>query len=287
MDKEGGPMAQQILSSATTKRSLGWTGVFLVALTYVFLYGMNLWLPLGWSNYTSRIWDWTQATLTLVALAVVIMKRQNLPVGLLLSGFALGTISAFSHSLHDPDVWGSLKEGFGVLVCFSGGAAIFRNLRQHVVLTFQGSWLQIGRSLLIGMALAIPLAAFNNFYFYMNSGSIQFTNWFYSAIEALSPAIHEEIIFRFFILALVYELLKELPPSRWITVAAVVLAVVPHSLNHLPDLFLQNPVMALVLLAATSLLFGLPMAMLQIRRNLESAIAFHWFIDFARFLFGF
>jgi hypothetical protein len=45
--------------------------------------------------------------------------------------------------------------------------------------------------------------------------------------------------------------------------------------------------MALVLLVATSLLFGLPMAMLQIRRNLESAIAFHWFIDFARFLFGF
>ena len=280
-------MAQQILSSATTKRSLGWMGVFLVALTYVFLYGMNLWLPLDWSNYTSRIWDWTQAILTLVALAVVIMKRQNLSVGLLLSAFALGTISGLSHLLHDSDIWGSLKEGFGVLICFSGGAAIFRNLRQHVVLTFQGSWVQIGRSLLIGMALAIPLAAFNNFYFYMNSGSMQFTNWFYSAIEALSPAIHEEIIFRFFVLALVYELLKEMPPSRWITVAAVILAVVPHSLNHLPDLFLQNPVMALVLLVATSLLFGLPMAMLQIRRNLESAIAFHWFIDFARFLFGF
>jgi hypothetical protein len=287
MDKEGVPMVQQTPSSATTKRSLGWIGVFLVALTYVFLYGMNLWLPLAWSNYTSRIWDWTQTTLTLVALAVVIMKRQNLSVGLLLLGLILGAISAFSHSLHDPDIWGSLKVGLGVLLCLSGGAAIFRNLRQQVVLTFQGSWVQIGHSLLIGTSLAIPLAAFNNFYFYMNSGSIQFTNWFYSAIEALSPGIHEEIIFRFFILALVYDLLKEMPPSRWITVAAVVLAVVPHSLNHLPDLFLQNPVMVLVLLVATSLLFGLPMAMLQIRRNLGSAIAFHWFIDFARFLFGF
>ena len=280
-------MAEQTLSSATTRRSLGWIGVFLIALAYVFLYGMNLWLPLTWSNYTSRIWDWTQTTLTLFAVAVVIMKRQNLSVGLLLLGFILGAISAFAHSFHDPDIWGSLKEGLGVLFCFSGGAAIFRNLRQHIVLTFQGSWVQIGYSLLSGIALAIPLAAFNNFYFYMNSGSIQFTNWFYSAIEALSPGIHEEIIFRFFVLALVYDLLKEMPPSRWITVAAFLLAVVPHSLNHLPDLFLQNPVMALVLLMATSLLFGLPMAMLQIRRNLESAIAFHWFIDFTRFLFGF
>lgn len=40
-------------------------------------------------------------------------------------------------------------------------------------------------------------------------------------------------------------------------------------------------------LTATSLLFGLPMALLHIKRNLETAIAFHWFIDFARFLFGF
>jgi len=37
----------------------------------------------------------------------------------------------------------------------------------------------------------------------------------------------------------------------------------------------------------TGLLFGLPMAVLQIKKNLESAIAFHWLIDFARFLFGF
>jgi membrane protease YdiL (CAAX protease family) len=62
---------------------------------------------------------------------------------------------------------------------------------------------------------------------------------------------------------------------------------VPHSLNHLPDLFLQNPWMGLFMLIATSLLFGLPMALLQLKRNLETAIAFHWFIDFMRFLFGF
>ena len=29
------------------------------------------------------------------------------------------------------------------------------------------------------------------------------------------------------------------------------------------------------------------MALLQLWRNLESAIAFHWLIDFVRFLFGF
>lgn len=281
-------MAQQTLSSpTTTKRSLGWIGVGLIALAYLFLYSMNFWLPLVWSNYTTRIWDWSQMTLTLVAVLVLIVRRQNIPTRVLLLGLTLGTISGVSHSLHNPDLSGSLKEGLGVLICLVAGMALFRDVRQGVVPVFQGSWELVARSMIVGIVLAVPLAVFNNFYFYMNSGSIQFVNWFYSAMEALSPAIHEEIIFRFFILALVYDLLKNVPPSRWITVAALFLAVVPHSLNHLPDLFLQNPVMASALLVATSLLFGLPMALLQVRRNLESAIAFHWFIDFARFLFGF
>lgn len=280
-------MAQQTLSSTTTKRSLGWIGVGLIALAYMLLYSMNFWMPLVWSNYTTRIWDWSQMTLTLVALLVLIVRRQKVSTGVLLLGLILGTISGFSHSLHNPDLAGSLKEGLGVVICLVAGVVLFKDISQAVVPVFQGSWTQVARSLLVGIALAIPLAAFNNFYFYMNSGSIEFTNWMYSAFEALSPAIHEEIIFRFFILALTYDLLKDLPPSRWMTVTALFLAVVPHSLNHLPDLFLQNPGMAVILLVATSLLFGLPMAMLQIRRNLESAIAFHWFIDFARFLFGF
>ena len=45
--------------------------------------------------------------------------------------------------------------------------------------------------------------------------------------------------------------------------------------------------MGFAMLAATSLLFGLPMAYLQVRKNLEAAVAFHWLIDFARFWFGF
>jgi len=33
--------------------------------------------------------------------------------------------------------------------------------------------------------------------------------------------------------------------------------------------------------------FGLPMAFLQHKRNLETAITFHWFIDFIRFFGGY
>lgn len=140
---------------------------------------------------------------------------------------------------------------------------------------------------MLGVLLAVPLAVINNLFFYLNTGSIDWQNVLTSAFAALSPAIHEEIIFRFFVLAFVLTLLKFSTSSRLAMFIAIFLAVVPHSLNHLPDLFLTNPAMGLFMLTATSLLFGLPMAILQIKKNLESAIAFHWFIDFARFLFGF
>lgn len=88
-------------------------------------------------------------------------------------------------------------------------------------------------------------------------------------------------------LALCLHLLRYSTARRLALIVAVGLAVVPHSLNHLPDLLLANPTMGIVMLMATCLLFGLPMAVLQVRRNLETAIAFHWWIDFVRFLFGF
>jgi len=36
-----------------------------------------------------------------------------------------------------------------------------------------------------------------------------------------------------------------------------------------------------------SIVFGLPMAMLMKKKNLQMAIGMHWFIDFIRFAAGF
>ena len=280
-------MQQELSLPARRKKITGWLGITAFAISYLGLYAINFWIPLAQTNYTTRIWDWSLTALTLVALSVVAAKRRNLETGTLLLGLVLAAISAYSYSLDVPSLWGSLREGLAVWVCLLGGVALFRDLKTQVVPAFQPPLANIGRSLLFGVAVALPLAAVNNLYFYLNAGEVRFTSVFYSAFEALSPAIHEEIVFRFFVLALSLSLLKGIGTPFLRMFTAVFLAVVPHSLNHLPDLFMQNPLMGFAMLAATSLLFGLPMAWLQIRRNLETAIAFHWLIDFIRFLFGF
>lgn len=272
---------------AHRKQVTGWVGIAAIVIAYLALYALNFLIPLGHTNYTTRIWDWSQLALTLAALIVVIGKRQYFEIGTILVGLVLALTSAFSHSLHNPSVWNSLSEGLAVWVCLLGGVALFKELKTQAVPAFQPPVTSVGRSILFGVAVAIPLAVVNNLYFYLNAGDIRFANVFYSAFEALSPAIHEEIVFRFFILAVSLSLLRDTDSPSLRLFTAVFLAVVPHSMNHLPDLFLQNPSMGVAMLAATSLLFGLPMAWLQIKRNLETAIAFHWLIDFVRFLFGF
>ena len=143
------------------------------------------------------------------------------------------------------------------------------------------------RNLGFGLLLAIPLAALNNFFFFLQNGAPRFHNIFLSAAEALSPGIHEEAVFRYFILAVCFTVLQGTTHSRLAMAAAIAMAVIPHSLLHLPDLFLDNPAMAVAMLVATSILFGLPMALLQVKRSFETAVAFHWLIDFIRFWFGY
>jgi hypothetical protein len=49
---------------------------------------------------------------------------------------------------------------------------------------------------------------------------------------------------------------------------------------------MSNPPMALVMVVVTSLLFGLPMALLAYKKDIETAIGFHWIIDAVRFALG-
>lgn len=278
---------KELSISHTSRRSTGWIGVATIVVVYGIIYTLNYWLPIKGMDYTSRIWNWSQIALTIAACLTLIVYRRSLTTRSVLLGLALAILSTFSHWLHDPSLSWGLQEGVAVWTCFLAGVILFKDRDVISVPVLEPPLRMIGRSIVLGIFFAIPLSIVNNLYFYLNTGPIQWQNVFYSALEALSPAIHEEIIFRFFVLAIVLHLLKGSASPRWTIAIAVFLAVVPHSLNHLPDLFLQNPIMGLVMLTATSLLFGLPMAILQIRKNLETAIAFHWFIDFARFLFGF
>ena len=108
-----------------------------------------------------------------------------------------------------------------------------------------------------------------------------------SAVFTLKPAIAEEVIFRFFLLAYACCQLYGKVEKRFFNIYIYTLMIIPHELLHYPDLFIESPGFAVVMCILNGLLFGLPMALLMKRKNLQMAIGMHWFIDFARFVAGF
>ena len=280
-------MIQRTEQVAPVKGVSGWVGVGLMAVCFVGLYLANYIVPLTNTNYTTRIWDWTELALTAMALIVIAFQGRAIRARTGWIGATLGIISGWSYLLDDSSLRGGVTEGIAVWLTFIAGTVLFQNGRDKAVTAFGQSWFVMARNLGFGLILAIPLAALNNLFFYLQNGAPRFHNIFVSAAEALSPGIHEEAVFRYFILAVCLTVLQGSTRPRLAMVAAVVMAVVPHSLLHLPDLFLDSPVMAVAMLVATSLLFGLPMALLQVKRSFETAVVFHWFIDFIRFWFGY
>ncbi len=280
-------MIQRTESLTATHRASGWIGVCLMALAFAALYLLNYLVPLGNSNYTTRIWDWTELALAAGALVVIAFCWRAVRGSMVWMGAALGVISGLSYFVDDRSVRGAITEGIAVWLTMVAGAVLFQSLKERAVTAFQTPLAGIARGIGFGILLAVPLAVVNNLFFFLQNGAPRFQNILFSAAEALSPGIHEEAVFRYFVLAACFTLLQGSQRPRLAMAAAVTMAVVPHSLLHLPDLFLTNPLMAVGMLVATSLLFGLPMALLQIKRSYETAAAFHWFIDFARFIFGY
>ncbi|MBI5034295.1 MAG: CPBP family intramembrane metalloprotease [Chloroflexi bacterium] len=280
------------VASVNSSVRLGWIGIIGMALIYALLYALNLNVPLAsspifhYNNYVTRIWSWSEFALTGAAL-VVLFTQRRVSIRVIVLGFVLAWLSGASIYLRNGGMIDAVQEGLVVFLTFWAGTVLFERTQGQVIAAFQNTPMSVIRSLMFGIVVAIPFAAINNLFFYMNSGTVIFKDGWRAALLALSPGISEEIIFRYFVIALCAWFLQSDSKQRLGLWTAIFLSVVPHSLNHLPDLFLTNPAMAVFMLAATCLLFGLPMAILQVKRNLETAIAFHWFIDFARFLFGY
>jgi len=150
-----------------------------------------------------------------------------------------------------------------------------------------GNWQKTFKGILIGLAVGLPLALLNVIALKITQGgSISWQNPLSALRDAMQPAIVEEVIFRFALWSLIWVVLNKTIPEKAIWLSGV-LAMVVHNYQHFDDLFLQSPLMAIGMGAAMAVFWGVPPLILARRRGLESAIAFHWIQDVARFVTGF
>ncbi len=254
---------------------------------FALLYIIGMSVPLEatphYYNLISRIWNWTEILILLTAVFYIIKTRtfrwRQAAMALLLGAVCM--VSMF----RDPRTADIIVTGLCAAAAFYAGCRLYE-LAEVENVSVQGSFTDSVRYFFLGAAVSVPLALLNVLYFSLNR-RIYVRNVLYSAVFALKPAIAEEVVFRFFLLAYAYYLMHGKPNKCFQNICIYALLVVPHELLHYPDMILESPALGIGMSILGSAVFGLPMALLMKRKNLQMAAGLHWFIDFVRFAAGF
>lgn len=268
------------------KYSVDWK-YFIFWCMFTLLYIIGIIIPLEitphYHNFQSRVWNWTEILILLLAVYYII-RAKSFQWKQAVIALLLGAICLFS-LFRDPRTVDIIVTSVCVIVTFYAACRLYEladieNISIHIGIV------KSIRYFGLGAVISIPLAVLNVLYFSL-SRQINMRNMLSSAVFALKPAIAEEVVFRFFLLSYVYYLFRGKAETRLKNVLIYILLIIPHELLHYPDLFVESPGWAVVMSIVGSIVFGLPMALLMKKKNLQMAIGMHWFIDFARFVAGF
>lgn len=268
------------------KYSVDWK-YFIFWCMFTLLYVIGIIIPLEitphYHNFQSRVWNWTEILILLLAVYYIIRAKsfqwKQAVIALLLRAICLFSL------FRDPRTVDIIVTSVCVIVTFYAACRLYELADIENVSIHIGIVKSI-RYFGLGAVISIPLAVLNVLYFSL-SRQINMRNMLSSAVFALKPAIAEEVVFRFFLLSYVYYLFRGKAETRLKNVLIYILLIIPHELLHYPDLFVESPGWAVVMSIAGSIVFGLPMALLMKKKNLQMAIGMHWFIDFVRFTSGF
>ena len=254
---------------------------------FILLYAVGIILPLEvtlhYKNYMSRVWNWTEILILFLAVYYIfktkVFQQRQAVISALLGAVCL--ISLFRDSRRADIIVTS--------VCVA--AAFYAACRLYELANVENVSVHISvagsvRYFCLGAVISVPLALVNILFISL-SRQISVRNVISSAVFALKPAIAEEVVFRFFLLAYSYYLLRGKEKKRLFDVYIYILLILPHKLLHYPDLFLASPGRAVLMCILNGIFFGFPMAFLMKRKNLQMAMGMHWCIDFVRFAVGF
>lgn len=248
---------------------------------FLLLFIANLFVPVsGAINHTARMWLILDCCVIVISAGLLL--RAGLPSKARLN---LSLVYALLMFVAYRGVSFSSVKGFvSVFLCSLAAFRIFELAPDQAIPPIRAARFQsVLASLLLGLGVGGALGTVNLF---LSGQPLRFHLTVDCFLTALSPAILEEICYRLLLYAFCLSLLGGEIRNRSEQFWCYFMMVVPHILLHTPDVFLQYGVISgLINSAIMTLLFGLPFALLQRKRDLTTAMVAHGVVDLIRFAF--
>lgn len=280
-----------------TARLRGWMVAGLLVLFAVFVLAwraaavrgtvaeLSQWLDLGVVAASLVAVAWGRARLRASDVALAVLVGAAMGVLVPATGF-YPLVAWFVPGAHGHPWAVAALHGFGVAAAALGGLTLMRHGGPVRWRMAHGAWRAAAIGFAFGALVGLPLALVNG---YANTLT-QARPYVLEAspfplVEALQPAWVEEIVYRFALLGVLAWALRPFWGGHTAAVAGA-LSLLVHAFAHNGALLVTDPVAYLAIGAVLALLWGLPTTALALRRDLESAVGFHWVQDAVRFLGG-
>jgi len=262
--------------------------VYLFFTSFLIIFVLNLMVPISFlriPSYTQRMWLLFQ--IYVIIFAIFILIKENLPrKNIIIVALVFGVLTG----LYNPVVnVGTILTFMCTILTFMASSSIFQKSEDVISLFENFSKREILKSIGIGIIAGAILAFIN--LLVAGKQQMNFNVNIHYFLLSLNPGIFEEVSFRLFMYAFCIYILKGKANTKKEKIWCYIMMVLPHVLIHTPDLFFKNGVfyldvpILLVYIVILSLIFGLPLALLQRKRDLSSAMIAHGLVDFVRFCF--
>lgn len=250
-------------------------------LAFVALFVLNLFFPAFANiNHTARMWIIFDLCVVLISTFLII--KYKLPnKSKIISALILGLLMFIAYQ---GVSFSSIKSFITTTVCSLASFSVFEKHQINAIPTIKSKQINsIVLSILLGFGVGGILGTINLF---LSGEAVYFRLTISCFLTSLSPAILEEICYRTLVFAYCIYLLKGVIKTKQENIWCYIMIVIPHVLIHTPDTFLTyGLVSGVVSIVILSLIFGMPLAILQRKRDLTSAMVAHGTVDVIRFSF--
>lgn len=228
---------------------------------------------------------WLLLTIWSMIMSVILLLKHKLPSkkGILLS---LGLTAVYSLWLIVQFSIENLVEALFVFIASIACATVFEKYKTHglkFVKDRHGK--EIFKSVFLGLFIGLVLGIINLILGQRPMlDNIDITHIVNSILVSLKPAIGEEILYRAIFYAFCLHLLGGEIYNKSDNRFVYFMMVVPHVIPHTPHMLEAGLISWIISILTMSLLFGLPFALIQRKRDVLTAIIAHGFVDVIRFV---